>query len=189
LSNASSMVRILSIVVYSCCFPLLRRLVAGRFIQWLQIGGAHHANVMHLRCCAVLCCAVLFCVVLCCAALCCAALCCAVLCCAVLCCAVLCCAVLCCAVLCCAARAEGGSIGIVFDEGEEEDTVVIDSIKPGTPAKRRYGGQLEEGMLLSVCRGQVCSALDFDAIIALITDPKRPLEMTFEFQYEDDSDG
>jgi hypothetical protein len=108
---------------------------------------------------------------------------------AVLCCAVLCCAVLRCVVLCCAARAEGGSIGIVFDEGEEEDTVVIDSIKPGTPAKRRYGGQLEEGMLLSVCRGQVCSALDFDAIIALITDPKRPLEMTFEFQYEDDSDG
>ena len=159
MSNASSMVRILSIVVYSCCFPLLRRLVAGRFIQWLQIGGAHHANVMHLRCCAVLCCAVLFC------------------------------AVLFCVVLCCAARAEGGSIGIVFDEGEEEDTVVIDSIKPGTPAKRRYGGQLEEGMLLSVCRGKVCSALDFDAIIALITDPKRPLEMTFEFQYEDDSDG
>ena len=101
----------------------------------------------------------------------------------------LCCAVLFCVVLCCAARVEGGSIGIVFDEGEEEDTVVIDSIKPGTPAKRRYGGQLEEGMLLSVCRGKVCSALDFDAIIALITDPKRPLEMTFEFQYEDDSDG
>lgn len=35
---------------------------------------------------------------------------------------------------------EGGSIGIVFDEGEEEDTVVIDEIKKGTPAARRYGG-------------------------------------------------
>ena len=97
-------------------------------------------------------------------------------------------AMLCCSALCCAALAEGGSIGIVFDEGEEEDTVVIDSIKPGTPAKRRYGGQLEEGMLLSVCRGKDCSGLDFDTIISLITDPKRPLEMTFEFQYEDDSD-
>ena len=30
--------------------------------------------------------------------------------------------------------AEAGSIGIVFDEGEEEDTVIIDSIKNGTPA-------------------------------------------------------
>ena len=84
--------------------------------------------------------------------------------------------------------AEAGSIGIVFDEGEEEDTVIIDSIKKGTPAKRRYGGQLEEGMLLTKCRGQDCGPLDFDAIIALITDPTRPLEMTFEFQYEEDSD-
>lgn len=84
--------------------------------------------------------------------------------------------------------AEAGSIGIVFDEGEEEDTVVIESIQNGTPAKRKYGGQLEEGMLLSKCRGQDTGPLDFDAIIALITDPERPLEMTFEFLYEEDSD-
>lgn len=84
--------------------------------------------------------------------------------------------------------AEPGSIGIVFDEGEEEDTVIIESIKNGTPAKRRYGGQLEENMLLTKCRGQDTGPLDFDAIIALITDPSRPLEMTFEFQYEEDSE-
>ena len=84
--------------------------------------------------------------------------------------------------------AEPGSIGIVVEEGEEEDTVIIESIKNGTPAKRRYGGQLEENMLLTKCRGQDTGPLDFDAIIALITDPSRPLEMTFEFQYEEDSE-
>ena len=85
-------------------------------------------------------------------------------------------------------QTEGGSIGIVFDEGEEEDTVIIESITKGTPASRKYGGQLEEGMLLTKCRGQDTGPLDFDAIVALITDPARPLEMTFEFMYEDESD-
>lgn len=43
-------------------------------------------------------------------------------------------------------------------------------------------------MLLTECRGKDCSELDFDQIISLITDPARPLEMTFDFIYEDDSD-
>lgn len=84
---------------------------------------------------------------------------------------------------------EAGSIGIVFDEGEEEDTVVIESIKKGTPASRKYGAQLEAGMLLTKCRGVDCAPLDFDGIIELLQDPARPLALTFEFLYEEESDG
>merc|ERR1712072_522691 len=72
---------------------------------------------------------------------------------------------------------QGGSIGIVFDEGEEEDTVIIDSIKPNTPAFRFKA--LEPGMILKECRGQDTGPLEFDDIVELITNPRRPLEMTF----------
>jgi hypothetical protein len=39
-------------------------------------------------------------------------------------------------------------------------------------------------MQLTHCRGKDCSQLDFDQIILLITDPARPLEMTFVCLYE-----
>ena len=60
-----------------------------------------------------------------------------------------------------------GSIGIVFDEGEVEDTVVIDSIKSGSAAERYK--MLKTGMLVKEVRGQPTADLDFDAIIELIT--------------------
>ena len=60
-----------------------------------------------------------------------------------------------------------GSIGIVFDEGEEEDTVAIDSIKANSAAERYK--LLRPGMKVKEVRGQSTEGLDFDAIIELIT--------------------
>ena len=86
--------------------------------------------------------------------------------------------------------------------------VIIDSIKPNTPAFRFKA--LEPGMILKECRGQdtvrlatatatfafltgarVQGPLEFDDIVELITNPRRPLEMTFGFDFEyvtDDSE-
>eukprot|EP01047_Picozoa_sp_COSAG01_P023747 COSAG01_NODE_1445_length_10281_cov_33.445099_16_plen_139_part_00 len=59
------------------------------------------------------------------------------------------------------------SIGIVFDEGEVEETVVIDSIKPGSAAKKFP--LLKPGMLCKEVRGQSTENMDFDTIIERIT--------------------
>ena len=55
----------------------------------------------------------------------------------------------------------------MFDEGEVEDTVVIDEIKPSSQAKRFP--MLKVGMICKEVRGEKTAGMDFDTIIEKIT--------------------
>jgi len=63
--------------------------------------------------------------------------------------------------------ADAGPLGLGFDEGDVEDTVVVDEIKPNSAAHRFP--LLKPGMIVKQVRGQRTAGMDFDQIIELIS--------------------